>query len=116
MSAMVDTSKMKRAHLIGYVESLIKERDYARNIASKLRSLVSKAERALELSEAGDSMSGNYVIFDKHGVPSCSEHGVMLCMDKPRGMWRCPTCHAGISTHELLRYVRREWDGVLVIK
>lgn len=113
---MIDTSLMKREHLISYIESLTKQRDDARSDVSKAISLAAKLRRQLELSEAEVSMSGSYLIFDKHGVPTCSEHGAMLCMDKPRGMWRCPTCHLGASTHALLNYIRREWDGILVVQ
>lgn len=39
----------------------------------------------------------NLVKFDKNGYPACEKHGVMLCVNESRTLWRCPTCNIGVS-------------------
>ena len=99
------------------------EEGYKKTIAkiaserNELKRENTRLERYIERMEDPERGAETWVVFNKDWrTPACSKHGAMLCMDKARGMWRCPARHIGVATHGFLEYLRREFDGVIVIK
>lgn len=49
----------------------------------------------------------NLIKFDENGYPLCEEHGAMLCVNEQGSLWRCPTCHIGVSFEHIRGF--EEW-------
>ena len=48
------------------------------------------------------------------GRPVCEVHGVMLRYK--HAIWRCEECKTSVDLSESLKWIREEFDGVVVIK
>lgn len=116
---VIAVDKLEREHLESYALNLEELNKGQRIEIGELRSENSKLIKKIDSLDEGFGLeTQNFVVFPKRwdGRPTCSQHGPMLCMDEARGMWRCPACHIGISTHDFLNYLRMEFDGVIHIQ
>ncbi|MBA7490015.1 hypothetical protein ES702_00549 [subsurface metagenome] len=49
-----------------------------------------------------------------HARPVCEKHGAMLRYQ--HAIWRCEACKTSVDLSESLKWIREEFDGIVVIK